>query len=366
VGLTVLCGFAATLKALEVETGVEHGAHAKGIVVVRASFPSQGEVGGVGLRLTRDGVESCELGVDVYGRQNLLLRSIAHRERITTIRIPTILGRFQKGIWVFDEPGAYQLRWGVNFKEESVEGFKVHQAVELAPPLDADREFLERLADPSLLQRLFGEDFFDQQTESFLDRILAETGADHRALTVIVPLLKATRAPNPQEAARPRQSAENARTWAEAMYELAKELPDSSYAPYAAYYAGCCYSAVAIARIVETVQDERIPGERKDRIAEVKRRFALAKTDSELGKGLKAFAVAADHGDEYLKPRALYQQAFIQAFAGKLDDAEALLSEAEAVAPGEGTVREMIERVRQEICEFKQKLQQADDPNSAG
>lgn len=334
----------------------DRGAYAKGPVVLRLSFPSQGEVKDVSVLFSTDGdtFENTRAGLP---RNWQLFTSVGDDGETTTALI-LLVGRFDMGkkSFLFDEPGTYHFRWGVGFKDEGVDGFNARQIVEVGPAREADLAFLDRLADPDLLRYLFGDDFFDRQTETVRERMLAPSGADMRALKVIARLLQATRATSASNVFLDHKlpKEEDKRRWGDTLSELAEAIPESSYAPYAAYYAGCCYSMIGLIQVAEGIQANQVPGQPKDRAAETELRFSLTKKNTDCARACKAFGFAARRGDDYLKPRALFQQAVLRASSGALDEVEQLLSKAEQIVPGEKTIQKMSGKLRKRVCKFKE------------
>lgn len=339
------CALGARSLAGDVQVQVDGRAHAKGLILLRATIPVHGELGDLQLRYSRDGDEFEEAGIGLP-RPWRYFSSASSNEEETTVLVPMV-ARFQIGEFRFDEPGTYYLRWSVGIKD--VKGFNFDQVLEIQPPHAADLDFIEGLGEPALMRAMFGFDVFERQTGTAVE-YYADPGV--RALEVIGRLLYATRARDPLNVERPKGDAHQT---ADTLLKLAKGIPKSSYAPYAAYYAGCCYAATGLARNIEKIRSARIPGEPKDRVVEANQRAALVRKDPDCAKALDAFAFAARRADDYLKPLALYQQAFLQVFRGAFDEAERLMTQAEAVVPGTGTIESWIADVRSELEEMKKR-----------
>jgi hypothetical protein len=177
------------------------------------------------------------------------------------------------------------------------------------------------------------------------------TAADLRPLIIIGELLKATRTPDVAAIVREREGLESALAWADALWPLAKDFAESSYAPYVAYYAGCCYSSGAVGKVVETIRSNRTPGKPKDRLQEVELGAVLLKKDDNFGKAFEALSFAIERADVYLKPRALQQKAALQFASGAFKDAEELLVEIERIAPSDALVKFEVEKTRAAIAE---------------
>lgn len=321
------------------EATVDMVPHAKAPVVLKLSFPTWGDLSGASILFSEDGetFENTRAGLP---RNWELFTSISDDGETTTVLI-LVVGRFNLSPdgFLFSEPGTYYLRWGVGFEDKEVKGLKVEQPVEVAPAREADLAFLDRLAEPKFLRHLFEKDLFDPSYD-FGKWVLSPDGRDYRALFVIAELLKLTRAKEPGDAVGPRGSLEQAIKWAEALNALAKELPESSYAPYAAYYAGCCYITSAMIGTKE---------ERGEYITPATRRHPHYKLANEI------LRFVAEHGDAYLKPRALYMQAILRMVGADWIEADRSLTKALESAPGEGTIKSQVDELRRDIQEEKEK-----------
>lgn len=359
------CGVTSQLQAEDVLTTVDGDARAKGVTLLRLTFPSRGEVWTVRLDTSGDGEEFREAGVGLPRAYNVF-RSVAREEGSTTILVP-VIAWFRTERFFFDEPGRYWFRWGIAFRDQDkprtvrdqrdfdIEAVVVDQVVEVGVPTRADLHFISGLADEDLARYIFGADFFERQTGDAIQHV---ADPEVRAVGVIGRLLYATRGRSPETVmglAGPKGDVGKA---ADSLVTLAKEIPDSSYAPYAAYYAGCCYAAIGTKTVIETIRARRVRGQRKDRAAEAELRYSLAEKDRDFAKAHAAFAVAAERGDAYLKPRALYQQGFLRIFAGALDQGEKLLDRALDAGGEEGTIRTMVDKLRGQMARAKGAMSQ--------
>ena len=329
--------------------------HAKELVVMRLSFAGRGEVNRVASAFSRDGETFEEAGIGLP-RGWRLFTSIVYEEDTTTVLVP-VVARFGTGDFLFEESGTYYLRWGVRFKNEQTSGISIDHTVKVGAPRACDVGFLSRLSDSLFLHQLFGRDLFANSPEEFREWVHSGAGADYRALIVIAELLKATREEWVGSAVEGRHSEDELRKWGEALFALARDIPDSCYAPYAAYYAGCCYSTMSLNRAIETVRGRRTAGQPKDRGAEAEQLIDLAKKDRDCTQAYEAFAVAAERGDAYLKPRALYQKGVVCSFSGRWDEMERLLDEALENAPGRGTIYDMVSKVREDLAHAREKME---------
>ena len=254
------------------------------------------------------------------------------------------------------EAGTYWVKWGANSKTEGgTRELEVRQAIHAQQPSQSDLALLERISDPALLRHLFGEDVFDRQPDAIRERMLSAEGADRRALKVIGQLLLATRGDAPDKAVRKRKGKESLQTWADVMWKLAQDYPESSYAPYAAYYAGCCYYALGVNRAIQAVRAKRVPGNRIDKIAEFEQRASLIKNDGDCAKARAALTFAADHADDYLRPRAICMQASLRKWVGAFDEAEALLDKAAPLGGEGGTIHDLVEKMRKGLARVKER-----------
>lgn len=326
---------------------VEGTVHAKGIVVLRLMLPSKVDVSGVSLFFSADG-ETYEDSQAGLLRGSPLFTSMADDGRTTTI-VVSLVGRFPYGTYsfLFEAPGTYHLRWGVG-------GVQICQTLDVGRSTQADLAFLSRLSDPGLLRQLFGKDPLEgSRNEEFRKWVRSSDGADSRALLVIAELLEATRAREPGDVVREGGGIENALTWADTLLPLAKEFRESSYAPYAAYYAGCCYAAADIGIAVDTVKERRVPGAPKARLGEIEQMAALVRENANYPKALEAYTLAADGADAYLKPRVLFQKAFLHLNTGAYETMEELFSSIEKIAPYDSVLQPRIDKMREGVSEVE-------------
>jgi Tfp pilus assembly protein PilF len=82
----------------------------------------------------------------------------------------------------------------------------------------------------------------------------------------------------------------------------------------------------------------------------------LLKADDRLAKGSEALQFAADHGDAYLRARALYHLGFLRACAGQFDEADELLMRAVQLGGERGTIGDMVGKFRSELQNMKQAM----------
>lgn len=362
----VTCAMTPQLHGNDVRTQVDGEAHAKGVVLLRVTFSSKGEVWSVRLDTSRDGEEFREAGIGLP-RAYKLFRSIANDQKNTSVLVPAIAWFRTEGFF-FDEPGTYWFRWGISFRNQekprtvpdqrdpNIEAVVVDQIVEVEPPTQADLDFIAGLGGRNLMRAMAGEDFFERQTGDAIEHV---SDPEVRAVGVIGRLLYATRegwVGDIMRVAGPRGDARNA---AEMLLNLAKEIPESSYAPYAAYYTGCCYYASCFEEAEEAVRSRNKEVEFKSDLAQGKYRVAQLKRNPDTVKAYEAFTLAAQRADDYLKPRVLYQHGTMRLSSLDFDEAEQLLTEASRVVPGERRLQKWFDKKFGGIEHLHGKLEKA-------
>jgi len=127
--------------------------------------------------------------------------------------------------------------------------------------------------------------------------------------------------------------------WADPLYDLAFAVPDSSYAPYVAYYAACSYMWQRKGLFVKTTYGFDLPD----------RRFA----DLEYyKKAQKALELAVNRGDPYIKPFAVCFLGGLKTLAGDFSGARTLIQSVEdeaqespQVADLAGQVKRLVEKL---------------------
>ena len=348
-----LCANAASALAVDV--------HAEGFNVLQASFPTQGEVWNVSIAFSLDGETFRSIGAGLPRQENLF-RSVLYGDKETVVLV-AVAGSYGMGesAFVFQDPGRCQLRWRITLRDpdkprtvpdqmdRSIEPLVIEQTVDVLPARAADVAFVERLSDPDILRRLLGEDFFDRQPEEYRERLLSSEGRDQRALTVIAELLKATRELWAPDVVGDRSGEAGIRVWGDALRALVEDLPESSYAPYAAYYAGCCYSVISLNKAIEEVRAKRVPGKRKDRLDEVRQRGVLLTADPDFEQARKMFELVSKDGDTYSRPLGIYQSGFLHLMAREWGDAERFFQTVLETAPGHATLSARIDELRAEM-----------------
>ena len=173
-----------------------------------------------------------------------------------------------------------------------------------------------------------------------------------RALKVIAELLEGTRADQPEDIGSRKKSREEAIRWGDAMLKLAKEIPESSYAPYAASYAGWCY----LAGVMETAREARKERREQGRKTSPEDVQLFSQTILDIpyyARATEALNLAHERADAYLKPLTLYQQALQRVLPGELDEAEALLKRALELGGKKGTVQRLVDKLHRDIARAK-------------
>lgn len=359
--LAVGCAGATGARSLagDVQVQVDGKAYAKGLLLLRVTLPLHGELGHVGLQYSRDRQDFQEAGIGLP-RPWQLFRSASSNEQETTVLVPAV-AQFQIGEFRFDEQGTHYLRWNVGIK--GLEGFNFEQVLELEPAHAVDLDFIAGLGDPDRARALFGADFFERQTGNAVQYY---ADSEVRAVKVIGRLLYATREDWVEDIMREAGPRGDVHKAADMLLSLGKRIPESSYAPYAGYYAGCCYFGQCFAQVREAIRAQTKEGKRRDDLDEAKYRAALIMQNENSARAFEAFTSAAERADDYLKPRALYQHAFLRMIAFDFEESERLLLEAKGLAPGEGTVQEWIEEARKGIEVVKLRLHNAKKEEGKG
>ncbi|MCH8148377.1 MAG: hypothetical protein IH987_10345 [Planctomycetes bacterium] len=328
---------------------------AKAANVISLQLQTRSEVSDFDLDVSLDGetYRNCTVGLP---RAWQLFFTINQTARNVTITVP-VVGAFggSAGRFLFREPGHYRFRWTVNYKDGSERGVIEQEVVVLASS-DADLAFIEGLADPALCRLILGQRWYDE----FMDpNVQHYSELEPRAVKVIGRLLYATRGKTPESAMGTASPQGDMVNTAKALLDLANEIPDSSFAPYAAYYAGCCFASTSGYAVDKQGQKEASEGRFEDETAHRRRLYVLHKADPRSAKGKEAFLFAAERADEYLKPRAIYQAARHTLSRGELEEADELICRAELAAPGSGTVGDLVQKLRSNFDRNRAKFERA-------
>lgn len=328
---------------------------AKAANVIRVHLQTRSAISDFDLEVSFDGetYHNCSVGLP---RAWQLFSTINQTARELTITVP-VVGGFSGGLeeFLFIEPGKYWFRWTVKYKDGS-EASAIDQEFNVFESTASDLAFIEGLADPKICRLMLGQKWYDQFMDPNREYY---SDPEQRAVKVIGRLLYATRDKTPESAmgtAGPQGDMVNT---AQVLVDLAKEIPDSSFAPYAAYYAGCCFTSTSMYAVDEQGQKEASEGRFENETAHRRRLYALHKADTLSAKGKEAFLFAAERGDEYLKARALYQAARLSLSRGELEDVSELLTRAELAAPGSGTVGDLVQKLRSNFDRNRAKFERA-------
>jgi hypothetical protein len=335
---------------------VLNDARSKGVVVLRATFPSRGEVWRVSLLSSKHGEHFTQAGIGALDRR--LLWSAIDDGEVTTVFVPA-LGRYGEDASFFGGPGLHWLRWTITFRDQSkprsaedqgakdIEPVEIVQTLEVEPMLPQDGRFLARISDVEWLRTFLGAEFHKLVEDEAHKWFLSPDGADHRALIVIGELLKATRYEEPWTVAGKLGSVQRAVERGDALWELARDIPDSSYAPYAAFYAGCCYMAGV---------GDAIKKEHGTLVTPMAKQVPLFE------KAEAALAFAVERGDRYLQPRAIYNQAFLAMVAADWAKANAVMERGYALAGARGTARARLESLNGHIQKARADFARRSEP----
>lgn len=308
------------------ETDLVSEAHAKGIVVLRASFPSRGELHSYGLEISMDGETFVDANVGPTRGLRFGYKMVrGSHETDPTILIVPVIGRFNftpQG-FLFGTSGTYHLRWNISFKDRDFDGLKIEQTVDVEPATEADLDLLGRMGDRRFLADVLGLNPAQGATPDLL------------ALGLIAELLEHAQ-DDPGEEGR----VEGQPEWADPFMSLAKEYSESSYAPYLAYYAARLY-----------LKDlGRITGS-ADISPELKKQPLYR-------KAIEALQFSIVHGDPFLAPRALCSLAFANVLVASWMDAGELLSQAKQRAAGQGAVLSFVEDMQGDLARAKKRYEE--------
>jgi len=128
--------------------------------------------------------------------------------------------------------------------------------------------------------------------------------------------------------------------WADPLYELAFAVPDSSYAPYLAYYAACSYMWQRKAGFIRKTYGYELPDKR------------IADLDY-YKKARSALEFAAERGDPYIKPFAMCFLAGMKAWAADLNGARELIKNAKKEPNTPKQIAELTDQVERYTEKFR-------------
>lgn len=315
--------------------------------VLRATVPTGDAIRSVNFSLTKDG-ETLDTGFGLP-RPHENFRSTFHKSNETDIVLVAV-GRWGMGAaeFVFDEPGTWHAKWTVGFEDPSIAELEIMQTLEVEPMVPQDGRFLARISDVEWLRRFLGAEFHEPTEEDARQWFLSPDGADHRALIVIGKILEATQYGEPMTVGGKLGSVQRALQWGDALWELAQDIPDSSYAPYAAFYAGCCYMA-GVGDAMKKAHGTLVT--------------PLAKEHPLFGKADAALAFAVERGDPYLQPRAIHNQAFLFALAADWNKTNEVLKRGYELTGTRGTARSRLESLDEQIQKARAEFTRKSEPD---
>lgn len=164
--------------------------------------------------------------------------------------------------------------------------------------------------------------------------------ADHRSRLIIREIFRAVKISEPSPIIKGSSvTQKNPGKLADGLWQLAQANPDSSYAPYAAFYAGLVFQA----EMESDLKYDLLGGEFYQQALRHPRR-SLSED---------ALAFASRRGDAYLKPHVLRFQARLAAFVDRWDDSVRLFEEAEGACFGDGALKDSIAQQREKMREFR-------------
>lgn len=325
--------------------------HAKGVAILSTAFSVEPGRCHVSLDWSLDGATFEPTYVGTPRRYQLVQSQREEGDRRHVLVVAAL--RFQsdgvEDVFLFPQAGVYDLRWTITHEGQGRHEQVVQQRVSVAKPLPADERMLGHLGDAEVFRVLapMGKTVLDDE-ERFREMIKPEWML-YRVRVVFEELVRCIRDYGFDAVTSRRHFPDDVRVWGEKLLELAMEEPDSTYTPYVAYYAGCCYARLALGKSLDVVRNERAAGVQQDKAERAARIAALVKADSDTERASKAFDLAARRADEYMKPRILYQQGHLAKVKGNVSEARRLLSAAEAAAPGDTTIARWSAKLRKQL-----------------
>jgi hypothetical protein len=219
--------------------------HAKGIIIVRVALPAAESGALITPWISGGDGELIEAKAQFpHGEPFHVKRKLGKNGSHVAVLLTPLVALFDENSrrFLFDEPGKYDLKWEVAYQGTDQKPLTLAQRIQVIAPRPSDLAFLRQAGDVGFLRTLYAKDLFEEADPDFRDWARGSSATDYRALIVVTELLEATRAKEPGDVAGARgRSIEDALRWADALSKLALAHPDSSYSPYARYFAGCCY-----------------------------------------------------------------------------------------------------------------------------
>jgi len=257
--------------------------------------------------------------------------------------------------FAFPTAGVYRMEWLIATGDPESPNLRLTQSVQASPSLEGDVRFLGRMLDlnavrartdsvggePARLRPLGNQD--PDKDLNLAVELVSEVLAYSQTITL-------------DDVWRVAGDRDIVAQAAEDYFALAEELPNSSYASYAAFNAGMRYFSLSGSESIKAVREARLPGQEKDRVGEFVRRGKLLKEDARFAKGVEALQFAVDHGDAYLAPIATYHVGMLRVFCGDVEQGEVLLKRAASFSGERGTVRDLVEKLEPEVLTAKREL----------
>lgn len=266
---------------------------AASIAELRFPLPPNAVVRGVRVATHGNGSEIKSIDLVPRGGTPLFANLLVDEKPVLVVPMVAVFD-WESSEFVFPVPAEYEF---TVFVELEAGGRASFQSVVVAGDRDAnDRGFLEALADVASFRELVGQDLLEELPSSVSDKLLDPADYTARSTLLVGEILKGVGYAEPGTIVRDRGTMEDALRWADRLSTLAEKWRESSYAPYASYYAGCCYlTALMVAN--------------KSATGEVS--AASSAANPLAGKARSCFEFAAAGDSFFLKSRARYMTAFL-------------------------------------------------------
>ncbi len=330
----IMCFSAQPGLSQEITTEVVGEAHARGWVVLRAVFPARGKVvyASLGMRGDDGQQQPISAGLGHHGELPRFVSADAQRTVIDIFVVQDAKEPCDRA--AFDSPGRYHLRWHIRFEEPTGE-LEIDQIVDVAAVTKPDACFLDRASDLRLMARLLGRDPLESFSPEVREAVLRPENADCRAF-LFIEAIREFMGSDPRTLVKSLPRELDRRLWADTLFEVFEECPESSYAPYAACVAGTFY----VAEIEEA--------NRRDHQS----RIALqARQSDDYRRALRALNFAT--ANRYLAGNAYFKLAVLACFGADWESMESAFVSMEAL-PWD-------EEARKETASLRRSLQAARD-----
>lgn len=308
--------------------------HALGVNIVRIRYSGISETRTIDLQVSEDGAHfrAFEL-LQPDGKPTKIQMHDSHQSSDRLIPVVANFDLVPTG-FLFEEPGTHHLRWRVYSPAQSDHALEISQSINVGPVRASDREFLDSVMNVESWARVFGGSALSVMSEEQRQRLLGSAGANERTLLAIRELIQAPSFLEPSEVIRIGGGLEQTLERAEFYSDLAHRLGDSSYAPYAAYYAGTCY--------LVKIQDE-------NRRAGIGHVSSQSRDTSTYSKATAMLQIAYTNGDRFLKPRAYRTLSFLYALGASWTEAFKAIDDAIQFAGLESIFIEEAQKLRSDI-----------------